>query len=98
MQLDELEAVLKDRLANPPEGSYSATLLTDAEQASRKIMEEAYELCVELTRPCPDADRVSSEAADVLFHVLAGLVGAGVDLDDVMAELARRRAPKEPSA
>lgn len=87
----ELEEVLRSRKAEAPEGSYSATLLADPERATRKIVEEAYELCVELLRPVPDPERAASEAADVLFHVLAGLVGAGVGLDAVMEELDRRR-------
>jgi phosphoribosyl-ATP pyrophosphohydrolase len=95
--LTELEAVLRDRLVAAPAGSYSATLLADPERASRKIMEEAYEVCLELTRPpaALDGERVASEAADLVFHLLAGLVGAGVGVDAVLSELARRRgAPR----
>ncbi|HEX6568108.1 MAG TPA: hypothetical protein VF015_03055 [Acidimicrobiales bacterium] len=33
-----------------------------------------------------------SEAADLLYHLLVGLVACGLSLDDVIAELARRRA------
>jgi len=96
MVLDELEAVLRRRRAGAPAGSYSATLVNAPERASRKIMEEAYELCFELTRPAPDGARVTAEAADLLFHVLAGLVAVGVELDDVLAELsARRSAPPD---
>lgn len=91
MDLTDLEAVLRDRKAHPPPGSYSATLLADPERASRKIMEESYELCLELTRSEVDPHRTASEAADLFFHVLAGLVGAGVAVEDVMAELAQRR-------
>lgn len=93
--LSEVEAVLRDRLEQAPAGSYSATLLGDPELASRKIMEEAFELCLELGRGsaggAPDRQRVAEEAADVLFHVLAGLVGAGVGLQEVLAELEARR-------
>jgi len=90
--LAELEAVLRERRDGPaPEGSYSVTLVRDPERAARKIMEEAFELCLELARPAVDARRMVEEAADVLFAVLAGLVGAGVELDAVLAELARRR-------
>jgi phosphoribosyl-ATP pyrophosphohydrolase len=91
MVLDELEAVLRQRRAVAPAGSYSATLVNAPERASRKIMEEAYELCFELTRPAVDAHRVTEEAADLLFHMLAGLVAVGVQLDDVLTELAARR-------
>ncbi len=94
--LHELEAVLRDRLVAAPEGSYSATLLRDPERVSRKIVEEAFEVTMELTRGGPagsdvDAQRVASEAADLVFHLLAGLVGAGVELDAVLSELESRR-------
>jgi len=89
--LEELEAVLRDRLVAPPAGSYSATLLTDPEAAQRKIIEEAFELCLELGRDPVDADRTAAEAADLLFHTLVGLVGAGVPLTSVLAELQARR-------
>ena len=89
--LEELEAVLVSRRDDPPPGSYSATLLVDRELAQRKIMEEAFELCLELGRPSVDAERMAEEAADLIFHALCGLVGAGVPLAEVLAVLERRR-------
>ena len=91
MELSELEEVLRARREAAPAGSYSATLLADPEKAARQIVAEAFEFGLELTRPEPDADRVASEAADVVFHTLAGLVGAGVPLQAVLDELAGRR-------
>jgi phosphoribosyl-ATP pyrophosphohydrolase/phosphoribosyl-AMP cyclohydrolase/histidinol dehydrogenase len=91
MVLKELEALLRQRRTSAPAGSYSATLVTAPDRASRKVMEEAYELCFELTRPAVDSGRVAEEAADLLFHVLAGLVAVDVGLDDVLAELEARR-------
>lgn len=91
MSLDELEAVLRQRRTSAPAGSYSATLVTAPDRASRKVMEEAYELCYELTRPAVDTRRVTEEAADLVFHVLAGLVAVDVPLADVLAELEARR-------
>ena len=101
--LPEVEAVLRGRMAALRRdreaalaGSYSATLLDDSELARRKIMEEAFELCLELGRADTDAfdpARVAAEAADLLFHTLAGLVGAGVGLDAVFGELQSRRSP-----
>ncbi len=87
----ELEAVLQSRRADPPAGSYTATLFADPERAQRKIMEEAFELCLELGRDPTDRDRTAEEAADLLFHTLVGLVGVGVSIDDVLAVLQRRR-------
>lgn len=89
--LEELERVLLRRREDPPPGSYSATLLADPELAQRKIMEESFELCLELGRATADGDRVAEEAADVVFHVLAALVGAGVPLDAVLDRLRERR-------
>jgi phosphoribosyl-ATP pyrophosphohydrolase len=90
--LAQLEEVLRERRDGPaPEGSYAVTLVRDPERAARKIMEESFELCLELGRPVVDARRAAEEAADVLFSLLAGLVGAGVELDAVLEELAKRR-------
>ncbi len=93
--LTDLEALLRERLAAArggaaPQGSYSTTLLLDAEKARRKIAEEAFELTLELGRDPVDRERTAEEAADLLFHALAGLVGAGVSLDDVLGVLAGR--------
>lgn len=89
--LPRLEAVLRDRLAERPEGSYSLTLLTDPVAAQRKIMEEAFEVCLELGAPTVETDRTVEEAADLVFHLMAGLVGAGVAWADVEAALERRQ-------
>lgn len=92
--LDALEALLRDRRRDPPPGSYSATLVRDPEQATRKIMEEAYELCVELLRPTVDRGRATEEAADLLFHLLAGLVAADVPFVSVLDTLEARRGAR----
>lgn len=92
INLQELESVLRSRKTERPDGSYSVTLLDDPELAARKIVEEAFEVSVEIMRPEIDSHRVASEAADLVFHLIAGLVGAGVAVDDVLAELARRRS------
>lgn len=101
MSLEALEALLRARRVDAPARSYSVTLVTDPERASRKIMEEAYEVCVELTRVAVDRERTAEEAADLVFHLLAGLVSVDVPLDDVIAVLdARRRTgatEKEPA-
>ncbi len=51
MTLDDLYAVLLQRRVDAPEGSYTAELLADPERTARKIMEEAFEVCLELGRP-----------------------------------------------
>ena len=54
-------------------------------------MEEAFEVCLELGRAERDEERIVAEAADLVFHLLVGLVGCDVTFDAVLAELARRR-------
>ena len=88
--IGRLEAVLRSRRAERPEGSYSARLFTDPELIQRKVMEEAFETCLELGRTPRSRDRVASEAADLLFHLVVGLVDADVPFAEVLAELDRR--------
>ena len=89
--LAEIEEVLRARMAERPGGSYSVRLFEDHDKLQRKVMEEAFELCLELGRATPNRERVAAEAADLLFHTLVGLVTTGVSLDDVLAELRARR-------
>lgn len=89
MILSELEGVLRERRTADPEESYTAKLLGDPELTQRKIMEEAFEVCLELQRS--DKTRLPEEAADLIYHLLVGLVGADVSLDDVFAVLEGRR-------
>lgn len=91
MILDDLEAVLRSRRDEPTEGSYTATLLAEPERIQRKIMEEAFELCLELGRADISPERTAEEAADVIYHLLVGLVSVGVPVADVMAVLEGRR-------
>ena len=87
--LDELFAVILDRKARPAPGSYTARLLADPDEALKKVGEEAIEVI--LAGKGQSDDRLVSEAADLLYHLLVALAGRGLTLDEVRAELARRR-------
>jgi phosphoribosyl-ATP pyrophosphohydrolase len=89
--LHELEQILLSRKELRPEGSYSAELFVDHERLMRKVMEEAFEVCLELGRAPIRPGAVAAEAADLIYHLLAGLVSVDVSLDDVLAVLAERR-------
>ena len=89
--LHELEQTLLSRQEVRPAGSYSAELFADPERMQRKIMEEAFEVCLELNRGAVDRGRVAAEAADLVYHLLVGVVSAGVRLDDVLTVLEQRR-------
>jgi phosphoribosyl-ATP pyrophosphohydrolase len=89
--IKDLEEVLRERRAQRPPGSYSSELFNDPELVQRKIMEEAFEICLELGRAERDHERIVAEAADLVFHLLVGLAGCDVAFDAVVDELARRR-------
>lgn len=91
MILDELEGVLQARCSADPSESYTAKLLADPELTQRKIIEEAFEVCLELQRGPKAGERLAEEAADLIYHLLVGLVGAGVQLADVLEVLKGRR-------
>lgn len=86
---DELFAVIVDRKVNPTPGSYTVTLLTDIDEALKKVGEEAIE--VVLAGKGQSDERLVSEAADLIYHLLVALAARGLTLDDVRAELAHRR-------
>ena len=92
MILEELETVLRSRRNADPEASYTAKLLGDPEFIQRKIMEEAFEVCLELGRDNTAKDHTAEEAADVLYHLLVGLVSVDIPLADVLAVLEERRS------
>lgn len=59
---------------------------------SARSWKKAFELCLELGRPETARQQVAEEAADLVYHLLVGLVGVGVPLSDVYAVLGSRRS------
>ncbi len=92
MILNDLEEVLRSRRSANAGDSYTASLLADPFLTQRKIMEEAFEVCHELAETPIDSGLVAEEAADLVYHLLVGLVGANVPLSDVFAVLEGRRS------
>ncbi len=90
MTLDDLAALIAARADADPETSWTAKLLAKGpEKCAEKFGEEAVEAIIEAVKG--DTEALTSEAADVLFHLLVLLQSRGVALSDVMAELARRQ-------
>ena len=90
MTLDDLARTIAARASADPDSSWTAKLLAKGpEKCAEKFGEEAVEAIIETVKG--DRERLTSEAADVLFHLLVMLQSRGVALDDVMAELARRQ-------
>ncbi|WP_428928393.1 phosphoribosyl-ATP diphosphatase [Marinibacterium sp. SX1] len=88
--LDTLFATIEDRRQADPDSSWTAKLLSKGpEKCAEKFGEEAVEAIIEAVKG--DRERLTSEAADVLYHLLVMLAARDVALSDVMDELARRQ-------
>ncbi|SFD49018.1 phosphoribosyl-ATP diphosphatase [Roseivivax sediminis] len=91
MTLEELERIVAARADAAPDESWTAKLLARGpEKCAEKFGEEAIEAIIEATRG--DRAALTSEAADVLFHLLVMLRAREVPLADVMAELSGRQS------
>ncbi|WP_306154562.1 phosphoribosyl-ATP diphosphatase [Roseovarius sp. MMSF_3281] len=91
MTLHDLEQIIASRAKSAPDESWTAKLLAKGpEKVAEKFGEEAIEAVIEAVKG--DARGLTSEAADVLFHLLVMLHSHGVSLDDVLAELAHRQS------
>lgn len=87
--LDRLEQVIRDRRQGDPATSYVAKLTARGRaKIAQKVGEEATETVIAAIRD--DRVELTGEAADLIFHLLVLLADAGVTLDEVRDELARR--------
>lgn len=87
--LQRLAATIEERKFADPETSWTAKLLAKGpEKCAEKFGEEAVEAIIEAVKG--DRERLTSEAADVLYHLLVMLAARNVTLADVEHELDRR--------
>ena len=87
--LSRLAGTIARRAAERPAGSYTVELLDrGVPKVSQKVGEEAVEVVVAANAEEPE--RLASEAADLLYHLLVLLQARGVPLDAVLEELAHR--------
>lgn len=87
--LDRLAATIATRKGADPDSSWTAKLLARGpEKCAEKFGEEAVEAIIEAVKG--DRARLTSEAADVLYHLLVMLAARDVTLAEVLAELDRR--------
>ncbi|MGK2858255.1 MAG: bifunctional phosphoribosyl-AMP cyclohydrolase/phosphoribosyl-ATP diphosphatase HisIE [Thermoanaerobaculia bacterium] len=87
--LAALEDVLRQRKLDMPEGSYSAKLFRGGRtKILKKIGEESAEVII--AAASEGRDRIVSESADLVFHLLALLVSEGIAFDEVATELESR--------
>jgi phosphoribosyl-AMP cyclohydrolase / phosphoribosyl-ATP pyrophosphohydrolase len=91
--LSRLESVIAQRIAEKPEGSYTARIWAQGPtKMAQKVGEEGVE--VALAGATQSDERLISEAADLLFHLALLLKSRNLSLSDAVAELAKRHAAK----
>jgi phosphoribosyl-ATP pyrophosphohydrolase len=87
--IKRLEAVIAARRGADAGDSYVASLFTKGrEKIAQKVGEEATETVIAALSG--DPQKLTAEAADLMFHLLILLADGGVAFDDVLAELDRR--------
>jgi len=87
--LERLAATIEARKGADPDSSWTAKLLAKGpDKCAEKFGEEAVEAIIEAVKG--DRAALTSEAADVLYHLLVMLASRDVALADVLAELLRR--------
>jgi phosphoribosyl-AMP cyclohydrolase / phosphoribosyl-ATP pyrophosphohydrolase len=91
--LNELYSVIERRKEERPDGSYTTYLFNSGlDKILKKVGEEATETIVAAKN---NDGRLSSETADLLYHLLVLLVERGISLDEISRELKQRREGKK---
>ena len=86
----QLAALIESRRTHAPAGSYTASLFGKGrEEIAKKLGEEAVEVIVATYGQ--SQERLISEAADLVYHLLVLLAAEGVVWAEVESELERRR-------
>jgi phosphoribosyl-AMP cyclohydrolase / phosphoribosyl-ATP pyrophosphohydrolase len=91
--LFELEGIIKDRIKNPVEGSYTNLLLKKGlNKIAQKVGEEAVELVIEAKDN--NKELFLNEAADLMYHYILLLNAKGFELNEVVSVLRSRDISK----
>lgn len=89
LDLAPLMSVLRDREAKRPEGSYSSYLFNSGtDKILKKVGEESAEVII--AAKGQGGERITSEIADLLFHLSVLLVDQKLEWSSVAEELDRR--------
>ena len=84
---DNLIKLARERKSNPKEGSYTNELLSNKSLSKAKVLEEINELIEAVDK---DTNKIH-EAADVFYHLIMYLEANNIKIEDVMAELDKRK-------
>jgi len=85
--LESLFKLARERKINPVNGSYTNRLLSDKSLSKEKVLEEINELVDSVDK---NTNKIH-EAADVFYHLIMYLEANDVKIEDVMAELNKRK-------
>ena len=85
--LESLFKLARDRKKNPVDGSYTNKLLGDKSLSKKKVVEEINELIEAVEK---NSNKIH-EAADVFYHLIMYLEANDVKIEEVMAELNKRK-------
>ena len=89
MKINKLLEIIKDRKLKMPKDSYVASLFKlGDDRIIQKIGEEATEVVIAAKNE--NKQRIVSEVADLLFHLLILLVSSNITLSDIEKELESR--------
>lgn len=90
--LNKLEEIIRDRQANPKEGSYTNHLLARGRnKIAQKVGEEAVEVVVASLGETREEQ--IGELADLFYHTLVLMADLDISLDDVREKLDVRHHP-----
>lgn len=90
MTLDELYQIIEERKTKSPTNSYVASLFEEGEsRITQKVGEEAVEVVIAANKG--GKNELVSEMADLWFHCLILLSSAGIEPEEVLAELEKRK-------
>jgi len=93
--LERLSAVIRTRRGADPASSRTAKLFAaGTAKIAQKVGEEAVETVIEAMRG--DRERLVSESADLVYHLLVLWADRDIDPADVWAELTRREGVPDP--
>ena len=85
--IEKLVKTIRSRKGNDVKSSYTSFLLSKGnDYCLNKLKEEM----IELEDAIKNKKNTVQETADVIYHLLVTLESAGINFDDIMAELRKR--------
>lgn len=93
MILEELYTIIEDRKAKMPKDSHVASLFREGmDRIIQKVGEESTEVIIAAKNE--SKERIISEVADLLFHLLILLSSKNIMISDILNELEQRQQKK----